>query len=185
MKVAGIVSAVILSLVVLLGVVGVTSYIKYANMGTKMEQQLIAEYDKNKTTLNAYTMRVQEMAQVPDMYVEDLQKIVQATFEGRYGEDGSQAVFQLIREQNLQFDSSLYTRLQQTMEAGRAEFKHSQDKMIDVKRMYETSLGYVWSGFWLRLAGFPKTDLSMFKVIVADEVQVKFATGKDSAIKLR
>lgn len=172
----------LISLAVLLGGI---NYVKYSNMGVDYEQRIKATYDVNKITLNALTTKVQEVAQVPDMYKKDLQDVIKQTFEGRYGEDGSQAVFQMIQENNMNLDPTMYRQIQQVMESGRNEFKTSQQQLVDVTRNYEASLGYVWSGFWLRVAGYPKINLSEYKIIVTDEVDQKMKSGKDSVIKLK
>ena len=119
------------------------------------------------------------------MYKEDLQGVIEATFQGRYGQDGSKAVFQFIQENNLNLDPQLYRQIQQVMEAGRNDFQMSQKQLIDVKRGYEVQLQQFWSGLWLGFAGYPKVDLSKYKIVVLDDVDVKFESGKDSVIKLR
>lgn len=176
----------VVSGILCLGIIfGVSNYVKYSNIGVTYEQQVKATYDDNKVTLNAYTTKVQEVAQVPDMYKKDLQGVIKQTFEGRYGADGSQAVFQMIKENNLNLDPTMYRQIQQVMESGRNEFKTSQKQLIDVTRNYEASLNYVWSGFWLNLAGYPKINLNEYKIIVTDDVDQKMKSGKDSAIKLK
>lgn len=185
MKAVGIVLGVILSLGVLFGGGVVVMYVTYANKGVQFETRLKSTYDENKVVLNSYTSKVQEIAQVPAMFKDDLEDVIEATFQGRYGENGSQAVFQWIQEQNMSLDPMLYRQIQQVMEAGRNEFAASQKQLIDVKRNYEASLNYVWSGFWLDMAGYPKVDLNDYKIITLGEVDQKFETGTDSVIQLR
>lgn len=158
--------------------------VKYSNVGVTYEQQVKAVYDENKVTLNTYTTKVQEVAQVPSIYKDDLQDVIKGTFEGRYGADGSQAVFQMIQEQNLNLDPVMYRQIQQVMESGRNEFSTSQKKLIDVTRNYEASLNYVFSGFFLRMAGYPKINLSEYKVITLESVDTKFESGQDEVINL-
>lgn len=172
--------------VMVLVVVGVFgSYVSYHNLGTRSEKQLEAVWLENKVVLNTYTTKVQEVAQVPAMYKSDLQDIVRQTFEGRYGKDGSKAVFQWIQEKNMNLDPQLYRQIQQVMESGRNDFQTSQKSLIDVKRTYETQLEMFWSGLWLGFAGFPKTDLNKYKIVVLEDVDAKFESGKDEVIKLR
>lgn len=161
------------------------SYISAANYGHQAETSLSAKHTDNKNILGQYTIKIGEMAQVTDMQRDDLQKILQATFEGRYGAEGSKAAFQWIQEQNPNLDAGVYNRLQQTMEAGRNEFKVSQTELLDEKRAYETNLGYVWKGFWLNLAGYPKIDLTKINIIVATDTEQKFESGVDEGVKLR
>lgn len=180
-----IVFAIIAGLASIAILLGGWNYVHYKNVGVQYEQQVKATYDDNKVTLNALTTKVQEIAQVPDMYKKDLQDVIKQTFEGRYGGDGSQAVFQMIQENNMNLDPTMYRQIQQVMEAGRNEFKTSQKQLIDVTRNYEASLNYVWSGFWLNIAGYPKINLDDYRVIVTDEVDKKMKSGKDSVIKLK
>lgn len=160
------------------------TYFKYYNLGVTMERSVKTVSDNNKVVLNTYTTKVQEVAQVPTMYKQDLKDIIKSTFEGRYGQDGSQAVFQMIKEQNINPDPTMYRQIQQVMESGRNDFKTSQQQLVDVTQNYKASLDYAWSGFWLNLAGYPKINLDDYKILVTDEVDAKFKSGKDEVIQL-
>lgn len=160
-------------------------YVKYHNMGVNFEKRLDGTWQENKVVLNTYTTKVQEVAQVPTMMRDDLSQIIEQTFQGRYGENGSQAVFQFIQEQNLNLDPQLYRQIQQVMESGRNDFQTSQKVLVDVKMNYQAALDYFWSGFWLGVAGYPKLDLSKYTIITLSEVEAKFESGQDSVIKLR
>lgn len=180
-----VILGVIVATVVLLTLMLFGTYVKYHNVGVQYEQKLEATWQENKVVLNTYTTKVQEVAQVPSMYKDDLTEIVEATFQGRYGEDGSKAMFQWIQEQNMNLDPQLYRQIQQVMESGRNDFQTSQKTLVDVKRSYETQLNMFWSGMWLDFAGYPKADLSKYKIVVVKDVDTKFDSGEDSVIKLR
>ncbi len=110
---------------VFLGVIGavafllITSYISAVNFGNRSEKGIKAQYEDMENVLAQYSLKVAEIAQVPEMYRDDLKEVYRAAIEGRYGANGSQATMQWLREQNPNFDSSLYTKIQQVMEAGR------------------------------------------------------------------
>lgn len=176
-----IVGVIIVAVLMLVG-----AYIDAANYGVTMEKKLEAEYMNNQNVLTQYSQKIGEAAQVPTMMKDDLKEIVTAAITGRYGKDGSQATFQWLKEQNPQLDSKVYVKLQQIIEAGRNEFQNAQTRLIDTRRSYETNLGYVWKGFWLRLAGYPKVELDKYKPITTDNVQKIFQEGKETGpIKLR
>lgn len=177
--------AAVLTIIAMFIGAGAVNYITYHDSGVQYEQRLDAEWNKSKNTLSTYTTKVQEVAQVPEMYRDDLVKVVEATFQGRYGKDGNKAVFQFVQEKNMNLDPALYRQIQQVMESGRNNFEASQNAVIDIKRSYETQLNKVWSGFWMKLAGYPKLDLSKYKIVVLDGVNDKFESGKDEVIKLR
>lgn len=187
-----IIASVFAGFMLLVSVFSIFSYVGAANYGVEAETRLEAKFEDNKNVLGQYTIKIGEMAQVPAIARDDLKDILQATFEGRYGSEGvergsdpNKQTFQWLQEQNPNLTPELYTRLQQTMEAGRNEFKVSQTELLDEKRAYETNLGYVWRGFWLKMAGYPKIDLSKIKIVVASDTQQKFETGVDEGIKLR
>lgn len=186
MKTAIIIGSIIFAALMTIVGVAAVSYISANNYGVAIESQLKAERDNNQNILASYTQKIKEAAQVPDMYVADLKTVTTAAIQGRYGANGSNAVFQWLKEQNPQLDSKIYLKLQQIIEAGRDEFKNGQTKMLDTRRQYETQQGLFWRGMWLRIAGFPKVDMNQFKPVVIDSVVEAFEKGRESApIKLR
>ena len=176
------------ALIALCGVVGVillaigvavVSYVSSANYGNEAEKGITSAWENNEQILGQNTQKVLEAAQVTDMAAADIVKVSRAAIEGRYGAEGSKAVFQAITEQNPTVDASLYRKVQQLVEAGRDEFKMNQTLLIDRKRAYETNLGYLWRGFWMRLAGYPKIDLSKYKAITTEHASETFKNGKE------
>jgi hypothetical protein len=160
-------------------------YVSNHNRAVDLESQVVAQYEDMRNTMSNYTLKLQEMIQVTDIYKEDLRDIVEATFTGRYGEDGSQAMFQWIQEQNIQLDASVYKNIQVTMESGRTEFQNKQTRLLDTKRIYQKELNSFVSGFFMRLAGYPEIDLDKYHIIVEESTQQKFENGTDSAVQLR
>ncbi|MBI5004206.1 hypothetical protein HZC00_03875 [Candidatus Kaiserbacteria bacterium] len=162
------------------------SYIGYGNYGNEAEQGIKAEYTNMENILAQGGIKVREVAQVPGMYADDLERVAKAAISARYGSEGSKAAMQWIKEGYPgKMDPSLYKQIQQVIESYRDKFQNEQTKFIDTKRAYETNLGYFWTGFWLRTAGYPKIDLAKYVIISSDDAQEAFKTGKDKAIKLR
>lgn len=180
------IAAVFGALLVVGGIIIASAIFGAMSSGNRMENTILASYDENRNQLSTYTSMVAEAAQVPAMQRDDLAKVVTAALEGRYGQDGSKAVFQMIQEQNPNIDSSVYTKLQQIIQAGRTDFKMSQDQRIDRCRTYKTEIGSPWNGFWLRLVGYPKIDLKdKCEVVVLGSVNQIFETKTDQIIQLR
>lgn len=180
-------SSVLVLLGVILAIAGViaASYITNYNYGNRTERAIEAAHLDNQNVLSNYSTRIMEMAQVPTMYKNDVLEVFTAAMEGRYGENGSQAMFQWLQEQNPQLDASLYGRVQQSMEAGRNEFRAAQTRLIDLKRSYETSLGNFYGGFWLSMAGYPKIDLDDYNVVTSTYSNEAFESGVDNGLTLR
>jgi hypothetical protein len=175
-----------LAVVGVAAVVIVGSYVSNYNYGNMAENQVKAEYTNMENILAQGGLKVKEVAQVPGMYADDLERVAKAAISARYGSEGSKAAMQWIKENYPgKMDPSLYKQIQQVIESYRDKFQNEQTKFIDVKRSYETNLGYFWKGFWLHVAGYPKIDLAKYVIISSDDAQEAFKTGKDKAIKLR
>ncbi|WBF79544.1 hypothetical protein BNCALIDO_00155 [Aeromonas phage vB_AdhM_TS9] len=160
------------------------SYVSAVNTGAMFEAN-IEKFDKSsQNTLSNYTLKLKEAAKVPDKYVDSLKDIIKQTFEGRYGENGSQATFQWIQENNIPVDPSVYTKLQQIIDSGREEFKLSQDRKLDSCAQYEFTRNTFWKGMWLTVAGYPKKNIdTLCRIIVDSTTQAKFETGVDSVVE--
>jgi hypothetical protein len=165
---------------VIAGTVAV-SYFSAASYGNRAEQSLKAKYANNENVLSSGYQTLKGVAGVTKMATEDQINIFKAAIQGRYGADGSKAVFQMIKEQNPTVDASLYRKVQQVVESTQTEFKVSQTGMLDIKRSYETALGSPWQGFWLGVAGYPKIDLSKFVIISSEGASEAFRTKKQAA----
>lgn len=173
---------------IVLGIIlfGVANFISAANYGNRTEAALEAQHTANREALSNYTTRIGEAAQIPAMARDDLSRVIQDAFTGRYGPDGSQATVQLIVEAYPgQISPALYENIQTEIVAGRRDFSAEQRKLIDKLREYETSRGEVWKGFWIKLAGYPKKDLSKFNVVMSDASNRAFETGVDNGVTFR
>lgn len=166
-------------------VVAITAYIQNGNYANRMEVTIKASWENNQNVLGNYTLKIQEMASVPEMYKNDLKEVMTSVMTARMGADGSKAMMQWFKEANIPFDASLYGKLQQTIEAGRNEFTMHQTKLIDTKREYETQMGYFWTGFWIKMAGYPKINLADYKPVVAEGTREVFKNGVQAPILQR
>lgn len=160
--------------------IGFATYVSAHNYANSMENQLKAAQTDAKNVYAQYGQKVMEIAQVPEMYREDLVKVVTAAIEGRYGPDGSKATFQWIQEQNPTVDPTMYIKIQQVIEAGRDNFENAQRRQIDLRRQYETALGNFWQGMWMKFAGYPKINLADFDIVSTDRADEAFKTKKEA-----
>jgi hypothetical protein len=175
-------------LVIGVGVAGVATYVSFANRGVELESGIDATYKNNRAVLAQYSLKVKEAMGVTDAYSADFERVVTESMEGRYGEDGAQAVVSWIKEAYPgQFDSQLYVQVQRIIESGRTDFQNAQSLLIDKCRVYENQRNYVWSGFWLKLAGYPKNLEQLTKActpIESQHSQKTFDTGVDTGIEI-
>jgi hypothetical protein len=180
-----IIILLVIALVVVIGITCSAGYVNAYNYGNRAEKSLLAQESQAKNVLANYTTKVMELVQIPQRYKKDLLEVIEKTFEGRYGRDGSKAVASFIQEKNMNLDPTMYRNVQEAIEAGRNEFEHAQADLIDQKRSYTTALGSFWQGFWLRCAGYPKIDLDKIQPVINEHTAKAFETHRDEGIKIQ
>lgn len=187
-KIAGWLVTLIAVAVLALGVgaVIIGSYASAKTYGAQTEASLRAAQDQSRNVLAQAGQKIQETAQVPGMYADDVARVTREAIEGRYGENGSQATFQWLQEQNPQLGQDVYIKIQQVIEGSRKDFELAQARQLDIRRQYEGSLGSFWRGFWLSMAGYPKVKLDDFNIVSTASADEAFRTKQeDGPIKLR
>ena len=164
----------------------VGSFISAHDYANKAETGIIMAKKNNMNILGQYTTKITEMVQVPSMMKDDLKEVIQAAIGGRYGSDGSKASWQWIKEHNPTIDPSLYTNIQQSIEAGRNKFENAQTGLLSRCQEYKTQLGKLIIGKFINLAGYPKENLDeVCEPIISTHAGKAYETGIDDGIKLR
>ena len=184
MNIVGKIAVGIVALVVLLFAVGCSYVVGTNNSCVSFEQRIQAQYTKNQNVYDSFWKTVKEVAQVPDKYAADTKSIYEAALKGRYGADGSKAVFQFLKEQNPTLDASLYKTIQDAMQSGRRDFKNNQTVLIDIKQEYQIYIGSFPRSFVAKALGYPTINLKDFDIVTSDQTDKAFQTKKADEIKI-
>lgn len=177
------------------------SFVRFYNRSVELENAARAQFAQNRNAYDAFWKTVREMAQVPDRYKDDFKSILVGNTTARYGEDGSRAQVQWLREHAIQFDSTQYQRLMTAIEGGRRDFMRNQEMLLDQQRTYRNHLQSFGGRFWAALSGHPKVVLGDdapthdsdgdgkltvldWPIITSDRTEEAFAAGKDEEIQV-
>lgn len=161
-------------------------YIGFSNDANAFEVDIKAKYADNKNVYDNGWKKVKEVAQVPDMQVEALQKVYATALQSRYGTGGSAALFQFIREQNPDLNQTTFLKIQQDIEAFRMEFQANQTNLVSRRQAYERFLTASTSGrFYNMLGGYPHINLAMFDIVTSEKTEADFAAKKAEPLTLR
>ncbi len=174
--------------------ISVISCVLYAvsvrNDFVRLENAIHANYEDSKNVHSNYVLKIKEMAQVPKMATAQLSQVIEKAIQGRYGDDGSKAVFQFIQEQNPTVDPALYTNIQKEIAGGRTDFENKMRIVIDSKKTAHNMLDDTVGGFVLSFMGMPRKNIGYngqkddYPVIMSGQSAETFKTGIDEGVNL-
>jgi hypothetical protein len=170
----------ILGALALLAVFFISGYFGFSNQCNQYENNIKAQYSENQNVYDNGWKKVVEIAQVPQQQMAAMKDLYMGMISGRYGQDGSKAMFQMMKEANPNVDQSTYTKVQQTIEEFHNKFEQRQSEMVERTRQYQNYItasteGRLWNSF-LR---YPKIDMVKYTTVVtSDQTQQTFTDKK-------
>lgn len=186
MKVFGIVVGVLFLIIV---GVGASMFMMYQSLhdGAIVSEATIQQKDEeSENVLSRVNVSIANLVGNATAYSEEVKEVIKAAVEGRYGAKGSQAVFQMLQEQNPEVKTVLREKLANVIEGGQREFEIAQKRKIEVCTTYRKELGYLVKGAMLKFAGFPVIDMGKRCQVVSDgQTRDAFNTGLQTSAKMR
>jgi len=186
LAILGFLSLILVSCLIFGGMV-----ISKRNAFVRIENNIHMAYEESKNVHSNYVLRIQEMAQVPKMAAKQLSEVIKASNEGRYGDDGSKAVFQFLKEQNPSIPDSLYTNIQKEVTGGRLDFQSKITRVNDNKGVAYNMLDDTVGGFILKdILGMPRKNIGYeggpddYKVIMSEQSVETFQKGVDKPVNM-
>ncbi|MDP3800171.1 MAG: hypothetical protein Q8Q90_01985 [bacterium] len=161
-------------------------FIGFQNTCKDFEIQIEAQYTDNQNVYDNGYKEVLEKSEVPEMYTDQLKELYSQVMSGRYGEEGSKALFQFIQEQNPTLDAEIFRQIQQSIETFRRRFTQAQRELVAKKQAYQQYYAATTSGrFYNMLGGYPKADMARYDIVTSGRTEETFSTKKDEPLKLR
>lgn len=185
---AGIIALGVIGLIVAVLVMGVVWAIGLKNEFVRLESDITASHQGRQANLSQYTLRIMEMAKVPKMQRDDLKATIEAQIKSRYGQDGSKAVFQVLKENNVAVTPELYTNIQKEISGGRKDYEQNEKRLIEAKRIACNRIQTSPGDIVLRAFGYPtlhfgcRGDKDDYPVILSESSKDTFETGVDKGV---
>lgn len=168
---------------------------------TFLENATKAQWRDNQSTYDTMWKTIKEVAQVPEQYKEDFKQLLVADNAAKFGPNGSTATMQWFKERNINFDSSMYRKIQDVIESGRQDFKRSQTELLDKQRKVQDMTQSYWGGIMAQHYNFPrvmagdfapprdadgdgKLSVLDYPIVTSARTQAAFATGKDEEVNV-
>ncbi|MBO4645964.1 MAG: hypothetical protein J5642_05565 [Bacteroidales bacterium] len=174
MSTTAIVFIVIGALVVLL----IGMYFSYNNKEIALRKESEAQKGKIESVHDTMWKIIKQKAQVSEKYKDAFEKIYPDLIRGRYANDQG-GMMKWIKEQNPDFDTSLYRDLSQAIEVQRTIFSNAQQRMLDILRERETLIESLPAKFFIS----NKTKID-YEVISSTNTKTVMETRIDDDISL-
>lgn len=192
MKYGLLVGGAIFALIIVMTLGLFFGYMGFSNGANKFEADIPAQYSQMQNVYDNGWKQVMEENQIPQNYADQVKDVFQGTMTGRYGPEGSKALFQMITEQNPQLDSSLYKKVQESIERFHAEFQGAQSQIIALKQSYQTYAFATTSGRIYNMigsyphikCGVPAGSQDDYQIVTSDKTQTDFKNHKADQLDL-
>lgn len=176
-----------LIIIALITVFGVIIYITTSNKEIELKNLTTAQQEACKANFDKMFKSIAQVAEVAEQNMnksqEAFQKLYPELMEGRYSNDRGGALMSWVSENNPNFDlkatSKLYEKLQNTIEANRAEYFMEQKKLISYQKQHKDIL-MKWPGSWI-LTG---RDTVGITIITSKTTKDVYVSGEENEIDL-
>ena len=122
--------------------------ISYNNQDVRLRNRASAQDDIRAAVHDNMWKVIKQVAQVSDKYSEDFKEIYPELISGRYKSGGG--LMKWVQEHNPEFDTSLYQRLIDAIEAERAKFFTAQKELRVIKQEHDDLVGTFPGSFFVR-----------------------------------
>lgn len=165
--------------VVLLAVIYGFMSVHYKNTEIRLRNQVGAQQKSNAAVFDNTWKIISQQAQISSEYKEAFKEIYPALMEGRYGNARGGALLSFITEANPQFDTKLYEKLANSVEAQRTVFTREQQKLIDLKREHDDLLAVFPSNWFVG-----DREPVEIRIVTSSRTEATFESGKDDDVDL-
>lgn len=182
-------------------IAAISSISSWYDGAVRMENSTVAQWKSNQNTYDAMWKTIKEIAQVPDKYKEDFKQLLVAETSAKYGAEGSKATMQWLQDRQINFDASMYRKVQDVIESGRQDFKRSQNELLDKQRKVADYTQSFWGSTMSGFFHFPrelkgdtappkdadgdgKLTVLDYPIVTSARTQKAFATGQDEEVSV-
>lgn len=160
----------------------ISQYVSYHDKAVNFEANIQKLQKNSESVLSNGTMTILDKSKVSDKYADQFKEALKLSIGSRNA--GNQnLIFKAIHEQNPTLSPDIYKDLSASISGMRADFTVTQQRIMDTCAAYESARNKVWSGFWMRVSGYPRIDVNAACKIVSDtKTQKAFETGTQSQI---
>lgn len=162
---------------------GVLTYaglsVHYSNTEIDLRKEIEAQQQNSKVTFDTTWKIIKQQAQVTEQAKDSFKDIYTSIMSERYGNEGAKAFMLWIKEENPNFDMSMYNNLMSSIEAQRKSFQVEQKMLIDLKREHDALLLKFPSNFFVG-----DREQVEIMIVTSEKTEATFTSGKENDVDL-
>lgn len=154
--------------------------VHYKGKEVRLRNTILAQKKVNEANYDTMWKVVKQLAGVKDDYKEAFGKIYKDLIEGRYGNEKGGSLMKFIQESNPTFDTRLYEKLANAIEAKRTEFFEHQKALAVMKSQHDNLRQEPISGLFV--GGVPEIEIT---IVTSTKTEETFKSGKEDDVDLK
>ena len=148
-------------------------YARYNNAEIGLRSQIKAVQKSNEAVFDSVWKIIKQQAQIADKYKDAFKGIYKGIMSERYSK-GDGSLMKWITESNPNFDTKLYEKVSNSIEAQRLSFLREQQKLLDLKREHDNLLKQIPSSWFV--GSRPEIEV---QIVTSSKSEEAFKTGKE------
>lgn len=156
-------------------------WISYHNEEVSLRNAIIAKQVDNTNEFDNMWKKIAQVAQVSEKQKEAFKEIFTSYVSGRGANSSDGQMMTWVKENVPTPDLSIYNEVLNIIVASRNSFTTRQKELLDMKRAHDNLIDQLPSGFFLRIMGRDKINVTIVTSSKTDKV---FETGKDDDINV-
>lgn len=153
----------------------------YHNEEVSLRNAITAKQVDNTNEFDNMWKKIAQVAQVSEKQKEAFKEIFTSYVSGRGANSSDGQMMTWVKENVPTPDLSIYNEVLNIIVASRNSFTTRQKELLDMKRAHDNLIDQLPSGFFLRIMGRDKINVTIVTSSKTDKV---FETGKDDDINV-
>lgn len=153
----------------------------YHNEEVSLRNAITAKQVDNTNEFDNMWKKIAQVAQVSEKQKEAFKEIFTSYVSGRGANSSDGQMMTWVKENVPTPDLSIYNEVLNIIVASRNSFTTRQKELLDMKRAHDNLIDQLPSGFFLRIIGRDKINVTIVTSSKTDKV---FETGKDDDINV-
>ena len=173
------ISLIIGIVAVVLALVVVPMWISASNKEKALVNIAAAQTDICKLVFDETWKIINQQAQVASEYKDSFQEVFADIMEGRYGNARGGSIMSWIQEQNPNFDASMYSKIQSSIESQRHKYTEAQKMLRDIKLQHDDLRSLFPSSLFV--GGRPELKVTM---VTSSKTERTYEEAKEDDVNL-